>query len=136
MMGIKNFDDCATASKFRLSPILLNTMHATPLTDLLVDCLRRERHDPAQSDTVRITKFDIHRGFPDDFCPKWAQYQLENHYMVILTITKFRSDVNDFQNSINILLIINNLHSAFLGSLISSGYVRFEINLQQLCKAI
>jgi hypothetical protein len=45
-------------------------MHAAPLTDLLVVCLRRERHDPAQSDTVRITKFVIHRGFPVNIEPE------------------------------------------------------------------
>lgn len=49
---------------------------------------------------------------------KKAQYQIENHYMVILTIPKIAADVNDFQNSINILLIINNSNSLFLVILI------------------
>lgn len=54
--------------------------------------------------------------------------------MVILTITKIRSDVNDFQNSINILLIIHNLVFAFLGKLIAAN-LRIRIFLfQGKCK--
>lgn len=61
------------------------------------------------------SKFNIHRDFHNyKSLPKWAQIQLENHYMVILNILKIVANVNDFQMRFNILLIINNSQGEFL----------------------
>lgn len=42
---------------------------------------------------------------------------MENHHMVILNILNIGMNVNVFQKRINILLIINNCTSGFLGNL-------------------
>ena len=60
---------------------------------------------------------------------------MENHYMVILTIPKITADVNDFQKSINILLIINNLLFGFLGILTHFSFADLRFINANPCKA-
>ena len=115
----KFWELCISKSKHgHFAYTIINTVaRCTLLTDLLVDCLRRKRHIRRKATQSESQNLIVHCGLHTIFTSKWTQYQMENHYMVILTIPKIESDVNDFQNSINILLIINNLFSRFLVNL-------------------